>query len=161
MRQVYDLLDLTNDILAVRWDAKAKTFVVSDLLAVECNSFDDVMTVVAEGYKNRRIGSTALNKDSSRSHRWALVEQPALTALGTRVETLFVVAHPFRVCWTSPPVYSLLTVRIDLAHTDPVTGFKHTKHGKVVFVDLAGAIGQERATYLMADVGDSLSQRPH
>ena len=66
---MYDLLDLTNDILAVRWDAKAKTFVVSDLLAVECTTFDDVMTVVTEGYKNRRIGSTALNKDSSRSHR--------------------------------------------------------------------------------------------
>ncbi len=70
--QVYDLLDLTNDVLAVKWDAKAKTFVVSDLLPVECPSFDDVITVVAEGYKNRRIGSMALNKESSWSHRWVV-----------------------------------------------------------------------------------------
>lgn len=69
---MYDLLDLTNDILAVRWDAKAKTFVVTDLLPVECSTFDDVMTVVTEGYRNRRIGSTALNKDSSRSHRYCV-----------------------------------------------------------------------------------------
>jgi hypothetical protein len=71
--QVYDLLDLTNDVLAVKWDAKAKTFVVTDLLPVECPSFDDIITVVAEGYRNRRIGSTALNKESSRSHRCVVV----------------------------------------------------------------------------------------
>jgi kinesin family protein 15 len=70
--QVYDLLDLTNDVLAVKWDAKAKTFVVSDLLPVECRTIDDVTTVLAEGYRNRRIGSTALNKESSRSHRWVV-----------------------------------------------------------------------------------------
>ena len=62
---------MTNDILAVRWDGKAKTFVVNDLLAVECGTLDDVMTVITEGERNRRIGSTALNKDSSRSHRYA------------------------------------------------------------------------------------------
>ncbi len=70
--QVYDLLDLTNDVLAVKWDAKAKTFVVTDLLPVECRTFDDIITVLAEGYRNRRIGSTALNKESSRSHRCVL-----------------------------------------------------------------------------------------
>ncbi len=70
---MYDLLDLTNDVLAVKWDAKAKTFVVTDLLPVECPSFDDIITVVAEGYRNRRIGSTALNKESSRSHRCVVV----------------------------------------------------------------------------------------
>jgi hypothetical protein len=67
--QVYDLLDLTNETLAVKWDAKTRAFFVSDLLSVVCESYDDIMTVVTEGYKNRRIGSTALNKDSSRSHR--------------------------------------------------------------------------------------------
>jgi hypothetical protein len=72
LQQVYDLLDLTNDVLAVKWDAKAKTFVVSDLLPVECRTIDDVTTVLAEGYRNRRIGSTALNKESSRSHRWVV-----------------------------------------------------------------------------------------
>ena len=47
--------------------------VVTDLLPVECPSFDDIITVVAEGYRNRRIGSTALNKESSRSHRCVVV----------------------------------------------------------------------------------------
>jgi hypothetical protein len=47
--KVYDLLDLANDKLTVRWDHKAKTFVVTDLLHVECKDFDDMMTVVIEG----------------------------------------------------------------------------------------------------------------
>ena len=68
--QVYDLLDLTSEGMSVHWDSKAKTFEVRDLLPVECNSYDDVMTVVSEGGKNRSIRSTALNKDSSRSHRY-------------------------------------------------------------------------------------------
>ena len=63
------MLDLTNETLTVRWEAKARSFFVSDLLLVECASFEEVMTVVTEGHRNRRIGSTALNKDSSRSHR--------------------------------------------------------------------------------------------
>lgn len=66
--QVYDLLNLSEDGLAVRWSARGKFFYVQDLLVVECTTLEDIVTVVTEGHRNRHIGSTALNKDSSRSH---------------------------------------------------------------------------------------------
>jgi kinesin family protein 12 len=41
---------------------------VEDLLVVECTSVEDMIAVLHEGMKNRRVGSHDLNKDSSRSH---------------------------------------------------------------------------------------------
>ncbi len=37
-------------------------------MVVECNSVDDLIAVLHEGNRNRRIGSHEMNKDSSRSH---------------------------------------------------------------------------------------------
>ena len=65
--QVYDLLNLTSGNLAVRWNVKSGFF-VQDLFVVECDELADVMAVVSEGHRNRRVGSHELNKDSSRSH---------------------------------------------------------------------------------------------
>ena len=45
-----------------------KGFFVEDLLVVECTSVEDMIAVLHEGMKNRRVGSHDLNKDSSRSH---------------------------------------------------------------------------------------------
>ena len=45
-----------------------KGFFVEELLVVECTSVDDMIAVLHEGMKNRRVGSHDLNKDSSRSH---------------------------------------------------------------------------------------------
>ncbi len=41
---------------------------MEDLLIVECTSIDDLIAVLHEGNKNRRIGAHEMNKDSSRSH---------------------------------------------------------------------------------------------
>ncbi len=41
---------------------------MEDLLVVECTSVEDMIAVLHEGMKNRRVGSHDLNKDSSRSH---------------------------------------------------------------------------------------------
>ena len=65
--QVYDLLNLTSGSLAVRWNVQSGFF-VQDLFVVECDELADVMAVVSEGHRNRRVGSHELNKDSSRSH---------------------------------------------------------------------------------------------
>ena len=43
-------------------------FFVEDLIIVDCTSIDDLIAVLNEGIKNRKIGSHELNKDSSRSH---------------------------------------------------------------------------------------------
>ena len=37
-------------------------------MIVECTSVDDLIAVLNEGMKHRKIGSHELNKDSSRSH---------------------------------------------------------------------------------------------
>ena len=37
-------------------------------MVVECTSIADLIAVLHEGNKNRRIGSHEMNKDSSRSH---------------------------------------------------------------------------------------------
>ena len=64
---VYDLLNMNSSSLAVRWNIR-NGFFVQDLFVVECEVLQDVMAVVSEGHRNRRIGSHQLNKDSSRSH---------------------------------------------------------------------------------------------
>jgi len=37
-------------------------------MIVECTGVDDLVAVLNEGMKHRRVGSHELNKDSSRSH---------------------------------------------------------------------------------------------
>ena len=65
--QVYDLLNLQSGPLQVRWNIR-NGFFVQDLFVVECENVSDVMAVVSEGHRNRRVGSHEMNMDSSRSH---------------------------------------------------------------------------------------------
>eukprot|EP00753_Platysulcus_tardus_P021630 PLAT9066.1.p1 GENE.PLAT9066.1~~PLAT9066.1.p1 ORF type:complete len:860 (-),score=368.60 PLAT9066.1:1512-4091(-) len=65
--QVFDLLHPDSGNLPVRWGSD-KGFYVQGLLVVEVESLDDIKAVMAEGHRNRRIGSHELNLDSSRSH---------------------------------------------------------------------------------------------
>ena len=68
--QVFDLLHLQREgggCLQVRWNV-TNGFFVKDLIVVECSSAEDLLAVVSEGHRNRRIGSHEMNKDSSRSH---------------------------------------------------------------------------------------------
>ena len=37
-------------------------------MVVECTSIDDLVAVLHEGNKNRKVGCHEMNKDSSRSH---------------------------------------------------------------------------------------------
>lgn len=54
-------------ILHCRWNVK-NGFFVEDLMIVECTNVDDLVAVLHEGMRHRKIGSHELNKDSSRSH---------------------------------------------------------------------------------------------
>lgn len=65
--QVFDLLNPASGALSVRWNDRSG-FYVQSLLVVQCDSIDDVLAVVHEGHKNRRVGTHEMNKDSSRSH---------------------------------------------------------------------------------------------
>jgi hypothetical protein len=65
--QVMDLLNPSTGPLHCRWNTK-KGFYVEGLLLVDCTSIDDLIAVLHEGTRNRKMGSHELNKDSSRSH---------------------------------------------------------------------------------------------
>ncbi|RLN49238.1 hypothetical protein BBJ29_003882 [Phytophthora kernoviae] len=65
--QVFDLLNPGSGSLNVRWNARAG-FYVQDLLVVRCDSLSDVLAVVDEGHRNRRVSGHGMNADSSRSH---------------------------------------------------------------------------------------------
>jgi hypothetical protein len=65
--QVNDLLNPKNVNLQIRWDQK-QGFFVEGLLVIECKRPDDVVEVILQGTRNRKVGSHELNKDSSRSH---------------------------------------------------------------------------------------------
>ena len=65
--QAYDLLNPSTGVLQERWN-DTQGFFVENLFVVECDSLGDLQSIIAEGIRNRRVGSHQLNKDSSRSH---------------------------------------------------------------------------------------------
>jgi kinesin family member 12 len=65
--QIRDLLNNNAKNLQIRWNQK-QGFFVEDLLVIDCTTPQEVVEVLLEGLKNRKIGSHELNKDSSRSH---------------------------------------------------------------------------------------------
>lgn len=65
--QLNDLLEPSSENLHYRWNVQ-NGFFVEDLTLVECSNVDDMVAVLNQGMKHRKIGSHELNKDSSRSH---------------------------------------------------------------------------------------------
>jgi len=65
--RIKDLLNPGQGALQCRWNVK-NGFFVEDLTIVECGSVDDLLSVMHEGLKNRKVGKHDMNKDSSRSH---------------------------------------------------------------------------------------------
>ncbi|OQR84285.1 kinesin-like protein KIF15-A-like isoform X2 [Achlya hypogyna] len=66
--KVYDLLDdATADAKPVREDSSRGVF-VQDLLEVPIASAHNALQLLALGSRNRTVGSTAMNRESSRSH---------------------------------------------------------------------------------------------
>lgn len=65
--QAYDLLNPSAGPLCERWNDTQGHF-VENLFVVNCETLEDLTTVVGEGVRNRRVGSHAKNLDSSRSH---------------------------------------------------------------------------------------------
>jgi hypothetical protein len=64
---IRDLLSDSDDKLEIKED-KDRGIFVQDLSKVTTNSVDDMLQVMFKGDKNRSVGATAMNQDSSRSH---------------------------------------------------------------------------------------------
>jgi hypothetical protein len=65
--QINDLLNTKAVNLQMR-GTKDNSFFVEGATVIECKSAKEVVEVLVEGTKNRKVGSHELNKDSSRSH---------------------------------------------------------------------------------------------
>jgi hypothetical protein len=64
---INDLVNPKNVNLQVRWDQK-QGFFVEGLSVIVCKKPDEIVEVLLQGTRNRKVGSHELNKDSSRSH---------------------------------------------------------------------------------------------
>lgn len=64
---INDLLSPGTKSLPIRWNPN-QGFFVEGLLLIDCRTPQDVVDVLLEGHKNRKVGSHCLNPDSSRSH---------------------------------------------------------------------------------------------
>jgi hypothetical protein len=94
--QIYDLLNLTGESLALRFSSSQGHYVQGQLV-VECSSIRDIEDILREAHKNRSVSSHALNLDSSRSHSlFSLILERAVTdedggdTITTRSKVLFV-----------------------------------------------------------------------
>jgi len=65
--QINDLLNTKSSNLQIRWNQK-QGFFVEGLCVIDCKNPNDIVEILLEGQKNRKIGSHELNRDSSRSH---------------------------------------------------------------------------------------------
>nr|CAG4710584.1 unnamed protein product [Naegleria fowleri] len=68
MEKIFDLFEPSKQNLAVKEDTNEKTFYVEDLSELYVSSEEEVLRLIKIGGKNKKISSTKMNRDSSRSH---------------------------------------------------------------------------------------------
>jgi len=85
--QVFDLLHASGggNALLVREDKQRGVF-VEDVIEETMTSPEDCKRVLSTGYKNRHVASTAMNRDSSRSHAIFLLKMEVTTGGGSSEE---------------------------------------------------------------------------
>eukprot|EP00105_Crassostrea_gigas_P031495 XP_011454205.1 PREDICTED: kinesin-like protein KIF27 isoform X2 [Crassostrea gigas] len=135
--ELQDLLDIETPAnnLHVREDDKGNTVIIG-AREVECETLDDVMSLLESGSSVRHTGSTQMNEQSSRSHSVFTVN------IGQKWSENDVMAEKRK--------QSESTESLD----EDIT---HTMFGKFHFVDLAGS---ERA-HRTGNVGDRFKESVH
>jgi kinesin family protein 3/17 len=108
MEDLFDLLSRSGarQKMQLKTDADHSAH-VKDLSCEVVKSPEDLFAMLARGQKQRKVGETAMNKGSSRSH-------------------------------------SIFTIIVESSTTDPATGAKTYKQGKLNLVDLAGSERQKK-----------------
>lgn len=81
--QIMDLLEPTSVNLHIREDMKKGVY-VEGLQEEMVSNINDMVTLCARGARHRRVGSTSMNKESSRSHAvlTTIIESKTMTASG-------------------------------------------------------------------------------
>lgn len=78
-----DLLDPSSQNLHIREDIKTGVY-VEGLIEEPISCVQDMFNLITRGARNRHVGSTQMNKESSRSHSvlTTLIESKTMTASG-------------------------------------------------------------------------------
>ncbi len=78
-----DLLDPSSQNLHIREDIKTGVY-VEGLIEEPISTVQDMFNLITRGARNRHVGSTQMNKESSRSHSvlTTLIESKTMTASG-------------------------------------------------------------------------------
>eukprot|EP00105_Crassostrea_gigas_P031496 XP_011454206.1 PREDICTED: kinesin-like protein KIF27 isoform X3 [Crassostrea gigas] len=141
--ELQDLLDIETPAnnLHVREDDKGNTVIIG-AREVECETLDDVMSLLESGSSVRHTGSTQMNEQSSRSHSVFTVN------IGQKWSENDVMAEKRK--------QSESTESLDEGEL-PSKDITHTMFGKFHFVDLAGS---ERA-HRTGNVGDRFKESVH
>jgi kinesin family protein 15 len=81
--QILDLLDPSHSNLHIREDIKTGVY-VDGLVEEPVSSVKDMIALITRGSRNRHVGSTNMNKESSRSHSvlTTQIESKCMTASG-------------------------------------------------------------------------------
>lgn len=81
--QIVDLLEPASINLHIREDIKKGVY-VEGLNEEVINSYKDMINMIQRGAKNRHVGSTAMNKESSRSHSvlTTIIESKSMSSNG-------------------------------------------------------------------------------
>ncbi|EQC42370.1 hypothetical protein, variant [Saprolegnia diclina VS20] len=87
--RIYDLLDddVTVDAKLLREDSQQNVF-VQDLLELPVTSSSSALQLLALGGRNRTVGSTAMNRESSRSHSVFTIKLTQTTRDGARLKSI-------------------------------------------------------------------------
>ncbi|XP_078332438.1 kinesin-like protein KIF27 isoform X4 [Crassostrea virginica] len=141
--ELQDLLDIETPAgnLHVREDDKGNTVIIG-AKEVECESLDDVMSLLESGSAVRHTGSTQMNEHSSRSHSVFTVN------IGQKWLENDVMAEKRKQSESTESLDEGMPSSKDITHT---------MFGKFHFVDLAGS---ERA-HRTGNVGDRFKESVH
>jgi len=130
--RVYDLLDMCGSVnaagLNVREDSKLGVY-VDGAVEEPVNSPDDAARILATGYRNRHVGATTMNRESSRSH--------AVFSLAIEVTVEEGVGAEEDDTDDAPPSTG------PAAPAAGVAGVKRTKKSRFSMIDLAGSERQK------------------
>eukprot|EP00796_Vickermania_ingenoplastis_P001137 gene1138-668_t len=136
--RVNDLLQ-GRENLKLRYHTAAQMFFLEGLMMVACDTEEDVLMVLREGQRNRRRAAHRLNDDSSRSHT---------------IFTLYVEVGAAPSGSINSAAHEAVRLGFDADEDGAVAAAAHTVHGKLSFVDLAGA---ERLKETGSDGADTKS----
>jgi hypothetical protein len=144
--RVYDLLDMCGSVnaagLNVREDSKLGVY-VDGAVEEPVNSSDDAARILTTGYRNRHVGATTMNRESSRSHAVFSLAIEVTVDEGVGAEDADADAAASSSPGPATPQPPPPPPSASAACATGVAGVKRTKKSRFSMIDLAGSERQK------------------